>query len=501
MSIIISASKARKSAVSLTWENHKEDITVTGVSYNSKETKPGDLFVCLSGFFTDGHKYIDHAIENGAVAVLAQDVDVAKEKAKEHDGIWFGTHENTRAALAVLSREFFDFPDEQIKVIGITGTKGKTTTTYMIKSILEEAHHHVGLIGTIEMIIGNEHEKSANTTPESYEIFHALRRMVDAGDDVCVMEVSSQAMKLDRCFGLHFDYVAVTNISKDHIGPNEHATFEEYVDCKKMVLAQAKEAALNIDDALVKSEFTHEKALYFSASQECDIYADASSIVLHMDHAGFDTSFTVHTPSFEGKVSTHLPGVFNVKNAMCAIAITSYFDVDLASVQRGLSHVHVPGRAQNVSKGKYQLIIDYAHSGESLKALLKAVKEYPHKRTITVFGCGGNRAEKRREEMGQASGKYADITIITTDNPRYEDPMAIIEQIKEGVLSVNPKATYYIEEKRKDAINKAIEIAEEGDIILVVGKGHESTVEVMGKLTEESDEGLVNEIYTQKGII
>lgn len=480
-----------------TYDNKVSDRDVTGISYDSRKTVPGDLFVCMVGFFTDGHDYIDKAIENGAVAILAQDPSKAAIKADEYKDILFLCTKDNRRSLAILSRELFGHPDERISLIGITGTKGKTTTTYMIKSILEQAGNSVGLIGTIECIIGNEHRESHNTTPESYEIFKMLKEMEDAGENICVMEVSSQAMKLDRCYGLIFDVAAVTNITEDHIGPNEHTSFEEYLECKKMVLKQAKKVCLNIGDPTIKEQFSHEKELTYSLNNSADIICDEKSIRMDLSSKGFHTYFTINNQEKSLDVEIHLPGAFNVGNAVCAYAVTSFFGVTHEDVKSGLKSVHVPGRAEPINTPKGAVfLVDYAHNAESMRAFLTALSHYPHNRIITIFGCGGNRAVERRYGMGEVSGELSDISIIANDNPRFEPPENIISMIAEGVERTGGK--YVIRMDRAAAIEYAYDIAKKGDIICLLGKGHEGYREQNGVIYDENDSVMVYEMLKRK---
>jgi len=460
---------------------------ISGVVYDSRKITKGCLFVCLEGAHFDGHDFAAQAAQQGAAALL---VSRAVEGVRED--ITVIRVDNTRYGLAFVSAAWFGHPAEKLKVIGITGTKGKTTTTYLVKSILENAGFRVGLVGTIETVIGETHIPSENTTPESYLLQQYFAQMVEEGLDTVVMEVSSQALMMHRSQGFFFDYGIFTNLEPDHIGPNEHASFEEYMDCKGLLFRQCRVGIVNGDDehvGRVTAGHTCELET-FGMGEDCMLRAENMELVHVPGKLGVDFHVS-GLMDFDVEVSA--PGRFSVYNALCAIAICRHFGVEVPRIQSALLNAGVKGRIEKVKiSDKFTLLIDYAHNAMALESLLVTLKEYHPKRLVCLFGCGGNRSRLRRYEMGEVSGRLADFTIITSDNPRDEDPQAIIDDIKVGMAKTDGE---YVEIcNRRDAIAYAISHGQEGDIIVLAGKGHEDYQEIKGKKYPMDERVIIKEL-------
>ena len=465
------------------------DIEVTDLVYDSRKVAQGSVFVCIKGAVVDGHTFLPSVCKAGAAAVVVQD------EVEVPDGLTVIRVPDTRLALAELSAAYFGHPAEQLKTIGITGTKGKTTTTYMIKSILEHAGYRVGLIGTIETIIGETHIPAVNTTPESYVIQESFRKMVDAGIDVVVMEVSSQGLKLHRVGGFVFDIGIFTNLEPDHIGPNEHASFEEYMECKGMLFKQCRLGIVNADDEHTEkllAGHTCEIETY-GLSEKADLRAADMELIKGKGYLGvkYHAKGLVDCP-----VEIHVPGRFSVYNSLTAIAVCHHFKVTTENIQSALRAAKVKGRIEIVKvSDDFTLMIDYAHNAMSLKSLLSTLQEYEPGRLVCLFGCGGNRSKLRRYEMGEVSGNMADLTIITSDNPRYEEPQAIINDIKIGMSKTDGKFVEIAD--RKEAIRYAIAHAKPGDVIVLAGKGHEDYQEICGVKHHMDERELIAEVVAE----
>lgn len=440
------------------------DIDIRGVTYDSRKALPKYLFVCIDGFSTDGHQYAQQAVDNGASALIVQknisvigDVTIIRVS-------------DSREALAAVSAEWFGNPSGDLNLIGITGTKGKTTTTYMIRSILEKAGHKVGLIGTVANCIGNEKIPARRTTPESYDLQEMFEKMRDKGADTVVMEVSSQGLKLNRVAFCQFDIGVFSNFSKDHIGGFEHPDMEDYFKSKMKLFGLCKRGIVNIDSNYadrVTAE-ANMKLLTYGINKEADVMA--KNIVTHSDSVEFDAV----TPWFSERITVSVPGFFSVYNALAAISVCGLKGIDAGFIKEGLKNVHVPGRAEVVpTPGKpYTVMIDYAHTPDSLENILSTVKAFTKGRLISVFGCGGDRDRSKRPLMGEISGRIADFTIITSDNPRTEDPRRILTDIEEGIKKTD--GSYIVIEDRTEAIRYAMEHAQKDDVIVLSGKGHET---------------------------
>ena len=462
---------------------------ITEVIYDSRrKTGNTSLFVCIEGAVYDGHEFAPQVVEQG-VKVLVVSRDIPEVMGKDVTVIKVA---DTRYALAFISAAYFGHPAEKLRVIGITGTKGKTTTTYMVKSILENAGYKVGLVGTVEVIIGKQHIAAGNTTPESYLLQEYFAQMVEAGLDTVVMEASSQAFKLHRTQGFVFDLGIFTNLEPDHIGPNEHESFEEYMACKGMLFKQCKVGIVNGDDVhceqVIKGHTCRIER--YGIGDHVDLRAEDLRLVREGGSLG--VAFTVSgLMDFEVEVPT--PGRFSVYNSLAAIAICRNFRVREDDIKRALLAVKVKGRVERAAvSDRFTVLIDYAHNAMALESLLKTLKEYEPNRLICLFGCGGNRSKMRRYEMGEISGRLADLTIITSDNPRFEEPQAIIEDIKTGIQRTEGKFVEICD--RKEAIAYAIENGEEGDIIVLAGKGHEDYQEIKGEKYPMDERLLIREI-------
>ncbi len=469
----------------------REDTEVTGVVYDSRKVKEGCLFVCIEGANFDGHIFAAEAVKAGAAALVASK-PVELPKGVQAAVIQV---EDTRYCLAFVSAAWFGHPAEKLKVIGITGTKGKTTTTYLVRSILENAGYRVGLIGTIEIIIGDTHIHADHTTPESYVLQEYFARMVEAGLDTVVMEVSSQALMLHRTQGFVFDYGIFTNLEPDHIGPNEHESFEHYLACKRLLFRQCRVGIVNGDDSHWKQVTEgHTCALEsFGMGEECMLRAQDLQMVHQPGELG--VRFQVGgLMSFTAQIQ--MPGRFSVYNALAAIAICRHFQIREQDIVRALQNARVKGRIEMVKvSDHFTLLIDYAHNAMALRSLLTTLREYRPNRLVCVFGCGGNRSRQRRFEMGEASGTLADFTVITSDNPRFEEPQAIIDDIKVGIQKTSGK---YIEIcDRKEAIGYAISHGQEGDIIVLAGKGHEDYQEIKGVKYPMDERVLIQELLEE----
>ncbi|MGN0482684.1 MAG: UDP-N-acetylmuramoyl-L-alanyl-D-glutamate--2,6-diaminopimelate ligase [Lachnospiraceae bacterium] len=468
------------------------DLEIKNLTADSRKVTEQTLFICIKGTVTDGHSFAKEVVEKGAVALLVEDdVEVPQD-------VTVIRTKDTRLAQAVVAAAYFGHPAEKLKTIGVTGTKGKTTTTYMIKDILESAGYKVGLIGTIEAIIGEKHIPSSNTTPESFQVQSYFREMVDAGCDCCVMEVSSQGLMMHRTAGFTFDIGIFTNIEPDHIGPNEHASFEEYMECKGKLFQQCKLGIVNCDDLHYKDVLKGHtcEVETFGFDENADMHAANVKLVHEPGYLGvkYDVKGLVNAP-----IEIDVPGKFSVYNSLTAIAVCHHFNVQTADIQNALKKAKVKGRIEMVKvSDEFSLMIDYAHNAMSLESLLTTLKQYEPKRLVCLFGCGGNRSKLRRYEMGEVSGKLADLTIITSDNPRFEEPQDIIDDIKIGIGKTDGE---YVEiADRKEAIRYAITHGQPGDVIVLAGKGHEDYQEIKGVKYPMDERVLIQEILQEEGM-
>ena len=471
-----------------------DEIEISDIIFDSRKIKEGCVFVALTGVRSDGHEYILSAVDGGAVAVVAE-----KElNVKLPESVTVVYVDRTREALAYMSAAFFDYPQKKLTTIGITGTKGKTTTAYMVYSVLTEAGIKAGLIGTIETIIGTERIASDNTTPISYLLYQYIARMAAEGVTCVVMEVSSQGLMQYRVGGVHFDYAVLTNIEPDHIGPGEHASFEEYMACKGILFRHCKKALVNIDDAHYKTVLNGASCelVTYGTNPSADFYA--KDINLHTKDGALCVRYRLCGRE-EMELTVNIPGKFTVYNSMTAATICLELGIEPDVIQKALLNAKVRGRVEPVEiSDDFSVMIDYAHNAMSLMSVLKTLREYNPGRLICLFGCGGNRSRDRRFEMGEISSKYADLTVVTTDNPRYENPRDIMADIITGVKRADGE--YIAIEDREEAIRYCIEHAKKGDVILVAGKGHENYQEICGVKHHMDDRELIlkNACYVKK---
>lgn len=459
---------------------------ISEVIYDSRKAKPGCIFLCMPGAVTDGHDYIPQVLEKGAVAlVVERDVTVP-------EGITVLKVDNARLALAELAAAWYGHPAEKLTTIGVTGTKGKTTTTYMIRGILEKSGMSTGLIGTIEAIIGDKHIPAVNTTPESFLVQQYFAEMVKAGIKYVVMEVSSQAMKLDRVAGFTYDYGIFTNLEPDHIGPGEHENLEEYVACKGRLFRSCKVGIANADadylDAVMQDHTCQLET--YGMGEQADLRAVNVERIHRPGYLGVQYDLTGLE---DYSVHVDIPGDFTVYNSLAAIALCRHLGIQREAILSALNTIQVKGRLEIYpTPGEYTLMIDYAHNAMALEALLTNIRAYGPERIICMFGCGGNRAKSRRYEMGEVSSRLADLTVVTSDNPRNEEPMDIINDILTGVAKAD--GAYVTIPDRKEAIAYCMSVGRKGDIILLAGKGHEDYQEIKGVKHHMDERDLIEEI-------
>lgn len=461
------------------------DMEIGGVCFDSRVAKAGDIFVAVVGYESDGHSYISKAVSAGVGCVLCQrepDVDIP-----------YVLVDNTRLGLAVVSANFFGRPADKLKMIGVTGTNGKTTITNLIKIMIEDIYGcKVGLIGTNCNMIGDLVLDTERTTPESYEIQELLAKMVDAGCEYAVMEVSSHALYLDRVAGIEFEVGIFTNLTRDHL--DFHETMEEYGKAKAILFRQCKIGVINIDDGynkLMTENATCKVFTYSIDNTEADL--SAKNVVFKPDGVSFAALMTARLE----KVKLGIPGKFSVYNGLAALAALVNLGVDIRDAVQALSKCKgVKGRVEVVPTGKdFTVIIDYAHTPDALENVLNTLNDYATGRIVVLVGCGGDRDKTKRPIIGEIAVKMADFAVITSDNPRTEEPMAIIDDILAGIK--NTKTPYKVIENRREAIGWAIQNHQPGDIILLAGKGHE-TYQIIGKTKHHFDEReVVNEYLCQ----
>ncbi len=467
------------------------DLDITNLENDSRKIQKNGLFIAIKGFETDGHKYMKKAIENGATVIIAsQDCEKGLLKEVINDAT-IVLAPNTRLASAICACNFYADPSTKLKLVGVTGTKGKTTTTFMIKSILEKQGIKTGLIGTIATYIGNEKLcDSDRTTPDGIQLQSILAKMVKEGCQVAVMEVSSQSLKLDRVAGCEFDIGVFTNLANDHISEKEHPDIEDYFNSKAKLFGMCKKAFANADDIqtskLIKMSPNCEFSTY-GIDNFCNVLAKDITVT----NACVD--FKVKLGDKNERVKVGIPGRFSVYNALAAICVCQKLGCSPESIKESLETIRVPGRSELIdNKKELTIMIDYAHTPESLENILKAVKSYTKGEVISVFGCGGDRDTTKRPLMGEVSGKIADYTIITSDNPRTENPDKIVEQIKVGIDKTNGKYICIVD--RIEAIAHAIKRAKKSDIIVLAGKGHEPYQEINGVKYDFDERKIVNDI-------
>ncbi len=469
------------------------DEEVNEVVYDSRKAAEHSVFICMRGANVDSHKFIPDVIAKGTRVL------VTEEAVKVPSGITVLKVENGRNALSLLSAARFGYPARKMTTIGVTGTKGKTTSTYMIKAILKAAGEKTGLIGTNGAIIGEDHYQTMNTTPESYILQEYFAKMVEQGCRYMVMEVSSQSYLMHRVDGIFFDYSIFLNISNDHIGPNEHASFEEYLYYKKQLLQNSRICLVNRDDEHYSDIIEGSKAQIktFSMEHDADFRAGDVKYIREDNFVGLDFKMT---GEYNIELRVNVPGLFNVYNAMAAAGVCSYLGLPADKVAHAMEHMQVDGRMEIVYKSaKCTVIVDYAHNAVSMESLLRTLRDYKPRRLVVVFGCGGNRAKDRRYSMGEIGGRLADLSIITADNSRFEKVEDILTDIKTGLARTTGK---FIEiPDRREAIEYSLSHAEDGDIIAIIGKGHENYQEIEGVRHPFLDRTVVEEAVKKLGML
>lgn len=465
------------------------ETEIKDLQYDSRRVHRGDLFFCISGFSDDGHKYASDAIQKGAAAIVVTErqsgIDIPQVVVK-----------NDREAMALAACRFFDYPARRMKTIGVTGTNGKTTTTYMLKAIAEQAGMKVGLIGTICNMIGEQEIHTERTTPESIDLQRLLKQMADEGCEVLAMEVSSHSLVLKRVYGIEFDVGIFTNLTQDHL--DFHETWDNYIQAKSMLFEQSEVSVVNIDDdsAAYMMGAAKREVMKYSVLQPIQ-YAAKDVEITHEK-----TRFSVDIDGRDLHIEVAIPGYFTVYNAMGAIVAANAVGIDAYCIEKGLKKMKpVAGRFEPLdTHGRdFSIILDYAHTPDSLKNALDTAKKFAPARVVTIFGCGGNRDSSKRAIMGRIAGERSDYTIITSDNPRFEEPGAIMAQIEEGIKETDGKYTCI--ENRREAIESAIRNAKKDDVILLAGKGHEDYQEIKGVKHDFDEKVVVEEILSKHGSV
>lgn len=475
--------------------NGNLDIDIKNIKNNSKDVKSGDLFIAIKGFDFDGHKCIKEAIDNGAKVIVAQENEIDKNIIKEiPEDVTLVLAKDTRYALAIIACNFYKNPSKKFKLIGVTGTKGKTTTTYMIRDILQKQGIKVGLIGTVASYVNDKKiAENENTTPESIQLQEIFSKMVEEKCEAVVMEVSSQSLKLDRVAGCDFDIGIFTNFAEDHISTKEHSDMEDYFNSKVKLFKMCKKGFVNADDvyaARVPKLVPECQFSTYGIDNYCDLLAKDITVTNQY------VDFKVKLGDKNERIKVSIPGRFSVYNSLTAIAVALQFGCSTEVIKECLLNIRVPGRSELVdNKLGLTIMIDYAHTPESLEKILSSVKIYTKGRVISVFGCGGDRDKNKRPMMGEVSGRVADYTIITSDNPRTEDPAEIVKDIEEGIKKTNGKYECIVD--RIEAIKKAIKMANRRDIIVLAGKGHEQYQEINKKRYPFDESRIVNEIIDE----
>ncbi|MDL2237344.1 UDP-N-acetylmuramoyl-L-alanyl-D-glutamate--2,6-diaminopimelate ligase [Christensenellaceae bacterium OttesenSCG-928-K19] len=462
-----------------------DTVEISDLSYDSRKVKKGDLFFCISGYATDGHEYAHQAVKSGAAAIVVT-------KLQEELQIPQVLVKDDRQAMAECAARFFGYPARKMKTVGITGTNGKTTTTYMIRNIAKKAGMKVGLVGTILNMIGDETVQTERTTPESVDLQRLLKRMVEEGCDLLVMEVSSHSLYLKRVYGIEFDVGIFTNLTQDHL--DFHKTWDEYVKAKSMLFEQSCISVVNVDDDSAANMISAAKGEVMEYGVMHSTQYSAKHVELKPDGVSYDLEFTAKSLH----IDMPIPGMFSVYNSLASAVAALALDIGDYYIEQGLKEMKpVNGRFELLdTRGQqYSIILDYAHTPDSLENTLSTIREFAPGRIVTVFGCGGNRDMGKRPQMGEISARYSDYTVVTSDNPRYEEPKAIMEQIEAGVKERGAK--YICIENRKEAMKHAIKTAQKDDIILLAGKGHETYQEIKGVKHDFDEKIVVQEIFDE----
>jgi len=461
------------------WLENNKDFEISGICYDSRNVEKGNVFVAIKGLVQDGHKYAKMAEEKGAAVIVAEnkvDVDIPVLYV-----------EDTKRAVAEMSAEFFGHPSKKFRLIGVTGTNGKTTTTYLIKSIFEAAGKRIGVIGTNQNIIGDKvliTQSTTPTTPNALELQKLFCEMADGGAEYVVMEVSSHALELNRVYGCDFDVGIFTNLTQDHL--DFHKTMDNYFAAKAKLFTMCKTAVLNVDDEYGRKIADNVKCNKITYSIDSDSDMRSRNISINAGGIEFDVDINKKTEH----ISMPIPGRFNVYNTLGAISAAAAMGIDNEAIKKGLENSGgVTGRVEVLdTKTDYKVIIDYAHTPDGIKNIISTVSEFAEGRVITLFGCGGDRDDKKRSIMGKIAGELSDYCIITSDNPRTEEPMKIIRQIEKGMKETD--CEYTVIENRRKAIGYALDFAEKGDVIILAGKGQE-TYQIIGREKIDFDERVI----------
>lgn len=462
------------------------DIEINKIQYDSKKVEKNDVFVAIQGFIQDGMDYVKEAIENGAIAIIApKSEDISMYISNK---VTFIRVENTRKALACISAVYYDNPASKLKIIGITGTKGKTTTAYMLRDILLASGKKTGMIGTIYNTYNDVKIEASRTSPESLDLQKLLFDMVNSEIEYVVMEVSSHALELYRVYGITFKVGIFTNLAQEHL--DFHKTMDNYLAAKEKLFDQSEYAFINGDDIYAPRIIKNIKTKYATFGLDNDVNITATDIRVNSSNV----EFKMYVNKMLETIHIEIPGKFSVYNALAAISAASFLNCQMDAILLALANVKVPGRCETVEIGKtFSVVIDYAHNPSSMEAILTSLKKFAKGRIICVFGCGGNRDRTKREKMGEIAGKYADFTVITTDNPRDESPKSIIDDIQKGMKLT--RGIYKVEENRTEAIKFAMRIAWKNDIVLLLGKGHEKYMELKnGKKIHFDEREIVKKI-------
>ncbi|HHU78428.1 MAG: UDP-N-acetylmuramoyl-L-alanyl-D-glutamate--2,6-diaminopimelate ligase [Caldicoprobacterales bacterium] len=464
------------------------DIDIKGIHYDSRQVTPGSLFFCIEGYRADGHDFAVMAAEKGAGAlVLRRDVQLP-------DGITKVFVENTRKAMGLISSSFYGNPSDNLILFGVTGTNGKTTTTYMIKSILEQAGKKTGLIGTITNMIGSRMIPTERTTPESPDLQRILAEMLKEDVEAAVMEVSSHSLELNRVTGCIYEVGIFTNLSRDHL--DFHGTVDNYRASKAKLFEQSRLAVINVDDEsgrLILDQLDRHSFTY-------GIYHPADIFARDIEIAADGVSFNLHILGGKIGINLRIPGIFSVYNALAAAASCYAAGISLGDIQAGLENIDgVPGRFELLDTGSdYRVILDYAHTPDGLENILRTARDLTKGRLVTLFGCGGDRDKAKRPLMGEVAGRYSDFCIITSDNPRSEEPMNIIRDILPGMKRSG--CPYEVIADRRSAIEYALKHARKDDVIILAGKGHETYQEIKGKTIQFDEKKIVAEILGREKV-
>ena len=470
------------------------DGEITGYCHDNRQVKPGDMFICIKGARFDTHDCVEDVAKKGARMIVVQKpVTVLAD-------VTVILVEDTRRASAFLAAAFYGHPAERMTVVGVTGSKGKTTVTHMLADILRAFGRQVGTLGTNGAVIGENIYELNNTTPDAQEVQMYLRMMADAGCTHAVVEVSSQGLKQHRVDGFTFDYGIWTNISEgDHIGPNEHKDFEEYLYCKAQLLQHSRQAFVHVDDVHVEQlmKYVTVPVIYYGYGERADYRAE--QVEKTYDEVSGEPGISFHVSGrMNGQFHVNMPGEFNVMNALAAVSAADVMGVSHDAMEQALSHMNIKGRIDMVYRGAFSVCVDFAHNGYSTRNLLEALREYRPKRLVCVFGADGNRSKSRRYEMGEASGRLADLSIVTAGHNRYETFEDILKDIHVGLDRT--AGSYIVIPKREDAIRYAVEHAEAGDVIAIIGLGHETYQEENGRKYPHSDTEFVKRVIREMGL-